>query len=65
MIRTIKFFAIPILLLGISSCEKDTVVTPNVSPTVSVTSPADNSSFATPASITITATASDADGSIK
>ena len=62
MIPTIKLMAIALLFSGISSCKKD--VAPNVAPTVSITSPADNSSFATPASITITATATDADGSI-
>ncbi|HEX6432526.1 MAG TPA: glycosyl hydrolase family 18 protein [Niastella sp.] len=38
--------------------------TGNVAPTVSITSPANNSSFNAPASITLTATASDADGTI-
>ena len=38
--------------------------TGNVAPTVSITSPANNSSFTAPASITLTATASDADGTI-
>jgi Big-like domain-containing protein len=36
----------------------------NAAPTVSITSPANNAVFAAPASITINATASDADGSI-
>jgi chitinase len=38
--------------------------TGNVAPTVSITSPANNSSFTAPASITLTANASDADGTI-
>ena len=37
---------------------------PNVSPTVSISSPANNASFTAPASITITATAADSDGSV-
>jgi GH18 family chitinase len=41
-----------------------TVAGGNQSPSVSVASPANNSSFTAPASITINATASDADGSI-
>ncbi|MBO9635177.1 MAG: cellulase family glycosylhydrolase [Chitinophagaceae bacterium] len=36
----------------------------NVSPTVSITSPANNASFTAPASVTIDATAADSDGSI-
>jgi hypothetical protein len=36
----------------------------NIPPTISITSPANNTNFAPPAAITITATASDADGSI-
>src|SRR6185369_4384869 len=40
------------------------VATPNVAPTVSVTSPAANAAFNAPASVTISAAASDADGSI-
>ncbi len=36
----------------------------NTAPTVSISSPANNASFATPASITITATAADADGTV-
>jgi chitinase len=38
--------------------------TGNTAPTVSITSPANNSSFTAPAGITLTATASDADGTI-
>ncbi|MBX9852226.1 MAG: cellulase family glycosylhydrolase [Cytophagaceae bacterium] len=38
--------------------------TPNTPPTVSISSPANGSSFTAPASITINATASDADGSV-
>ncbi|MBD2752371.1 Ig-like domain-containing protein [Spirosoma validum] len=38
--------------------------TPNQPPTVSLTSPANNASFATPATIAIAATATDTDGSI-
>jgi hypothetical protein len=64
MIRQIKFIAIALIFSGIISCTKDSIVTANVSPTVSLTSPADNSRSATPGSFTITATASDADGSI-
>jgi len=37
---------------------------PNSAPTVSITSPANNSSYTTPASITINATASDTDGTV-
>ena len=62
MIRIIKLAAIAFIFSGIISCKKD--ATPNTAPTVSITSPADNSSFATPGSITITATATDADGSV-
>ena len=64
MVRTIKFIAIGFIFSGIISCKKDPVVVANVPPTVSLTSPADNSRSATPGSFTITATASDADGSI-
>lgn len=64
MLSTIKFMAILLIFSGITSCSKTTAVVANISPTVSITSPADNSSFASPASITITAAASDADGSI-
>jgi RHS repeat-associated protein len=39
-------------------------ITVNVPPTVSISAPANNAVFATPASITITATAADADGTI-
>ncbi len=41
-----------------------TAVITNVSPTVSITSPTASASFTTPASVNITATASDSDGSI-
>lgn len=64
MLRTIKFIAIAILFSGIISCSKDPVVTPNVSPTVSISAPTDNSRFASTESITFTASASDADGSV-
>jgi chitinase len=40
------------------------VTAPNVAPSVSLTSPTANASFATPASVTINATATDADGTI-
>src|SRR5678815_3114076 len=40
------------------------VVTPNVAPTVSITSPVANATFNAPAGITISASATDADGSI-
>ncbi|MFN6945729.1 MAG: endo-1,4-beta-xylanase [Cytophagaceae bacterium] len=40
------------------------VVTINQAPTVSLTAPANNATFTAPASITITATASDADGTV-
>ncbi len=45
-----------------SSCSKLTPV--NTPPSVSLTSPANNASFSAPASITIAAAASDADGSV-
>ena len=64
MVRTIKFIAIAIIFSGITSCSKTKNVVANVSPTVSITSPTDNSRFATPGSITLTATATDADGSV-
>ncbi len=38
--------------------------TPNLAPTVSLTSPTNNATFTAPASITLTATAADSDGSI-
>ena len=38
---------------------------PNTAPTVGITSPAENAAFTAPTTITITATASDADGSVK
>lgn len=62
MVRTIKLAAIAFIVTGIISCKKDDV--PNTAPAVALTSPADNSSFGTPGSITITATASDANGSV-
>lgn len=62
MIRTIKFAAIAFIFSGIISCKKDAV--PNTAPTVSITSPTDNSRFASTGSITFTATANDADGSV-
>jgi hypothetical protein len=64
MVRIIKFIAIAIFFSGITSCSKTNNVVANVSPTVSITSPTDNSRFGTPGSITLTATATDADGSI-
>ena len=64
MLRTIKFIAIAIIFSGIISCSKNPVVTPNVSPTVSISSPTDNSRFASTGSITFTASATDADGSV-
>lgn len=62
MIRTIKLAAVAIILLSVQSCKKDEA--PNIAPTVSITSPADNTSFATPVNITLTSTATDADGSV-
>jgi len=41
-----------------------TVNAPNVPPTVSMTSPANNATFTAPANITLTATAADSDGTI-
>ena len=41
-----------------------TVGTANIAPTVSLTAPANNASYAQPATVTLTATASDADGTI-
>uniref|UniRef100_UPI00054DB1C3 Ig-like domain-containing protein n=1 Tax=Aquimarina macrocephali TaxID=666563 RepID=UPI00054DB1C3 len=38
--------------------------TPNIDPTVSITSPSDNSSFQEGASVTITANAADTDGAV-
>jgi chitinase len=40
------------------------VTAPNVAPSVSITSPVTNASFAAPASVTINATAADADGTV-
>ena len=62
MVRTTKLLSVVIILSLFISCKKDKA--PNVAPTVSISSPADNSAFATPASITFTATATDADGSV-
>jgi pectate lyase len=45
-----------------TSCGCNT--TPNVAPTVSISSPANNSGFAAPASITFNANAADADGTV-
>jgi len=64
MVRTINFLAIVLIFSVLTSCSKTTAVVANVSPTVSITSPADNSRSATPGTFTITATATDADGSI-
>lgn len=53
---------------SISAGASITVVSPpppNIKPTVSLTSPANNSSYYSPTSISLTATASDADGAIK
>ena len=47
-----------------SSAVVISLYTPNVAPTVSITSPVNNTTFASPASITISATAADADGSV-
>ena len=47
-----------------SSASTITVIANNVPPTVALTAPANNASFAAGASITLTATASDNDGSI-
>ena len=41
-----------------------TTTTPNSAPTVSITAPANNASYTAPASITITALASDSDGTV-
>lgn len=40
------------------------IVNSNISPTVSITSPANNATFTAPASVTINATASDSDGTV-
>lgn len=40
------------------------IVNTNISPTVSITSPVDNSSFVSPANVTLTASAADSDGTI-
>ncbi len=62
MIRITKLAAIALCFLNITSCKKEPAA--NVIPTVSITSPADNATFTTPENITLTSTASDADGSI-
>jgi hypothetical protein len=67
--RTNFFFmlmlAIIVTLATISGgCKKNTVTPSNIDPTVSITSPANNSSFNAPATVNITASAADADGSI-
>lgn len=48
----------------ISSAVTVSVKAPNKAPTVSITTPANNSTFAAPANITVNALAADADGSI-
>lgn len=48
----------------ISAAATVTVKAPNKAPTVSITSPANNTTFAAPANITVNALAADADGSI-
>jgi gliding motility-associated-like protein len=48
----------------IGAYEFETVTTPNVAPVVSITSPANNATFANGASIAITATATDSDGTV-
>ena len=64
MVRTNKLIAIAIIITAITSSSKTSSPVANVSPAVSITSPTDNSRFGTPGSVTITATATDADGSI-
>jgi hypothetical protein len=49
---------------GIATTSAAVSVTVNTPPTVSITAPANNAAFAAPASFTITATASDADGTV-
>ncbi len=51
-------------LVTASAAVRVSVFTPNVAPSVSITSPADSATFASPASITITAAAADSDGTI-
>ena len=51
-------------LVGNSALKQITVVKANVPPVVNLTSPANNSTFVTNADISLTATASDTDGSI-
>lgn len=51
-------------LIGSSSAVNISVISPNTAPSVSITSPADNAEFSTPATITINANASDADGTV-
>ncbi len=62
MIRITKLAVMALCILNITACKKDPVA--NVNPTVSITSPSDNATFTTPENITLTSTASDADGSI-
>jgi hypothetical protein len=62
MLRITKLAAIALCFLNITACKKDPVA--NVNPTISITSPADNTTFTTPENITLTSTANDADGSI-
>ena len=54
--------AIALFFSSIISCKKDPVA--NVTPTVSITTPADNAIFITGENIILTSTANDADGSI-
>ena len=53
------------LLVTTSAAVAISVYTPNVAPTVSITSPVAAAAFAAPASITINAAAADTDGAIK
>ncbi|RXK57733.1 DNRLRE domain-containing protein [Lacibacter luteus] len=51
-------------LITTSAVVNITVANPNVAPTVSVTAPANNAVFTAPATVNITATASDTDGTV-
>lgn len=62
MVHKIKLVALVFIISGMFSCKKDAVV--NTAPTVSITSPANNATFANSGTIAITASATDADGSI-
>ena len=51
-------------LLGLTTTSAPVTITVDVPPTVAITSPANNTPFAAPATVTVSATAADADGSV-